>query len=148
MSLKDQLAVDLKTAMKQKELTRKNVITMIRSSVKQIEVDERKEISDDDVLKIIKKQVKQRKDSLEAFQNGGRDDLVDQTKEEIALLEAYLPTPLSEEELCQLVQKAIDKTGASTMKEMGAVMTMVMADSGGKADGKLVSQMVRQKLQS
>ncbi len=148
MSLKDQLAEDLKTAMKNKELTRKNVVTMIRSSVKQIEVDERKDLSDDDVLKIIMKQVKQRKDALEFFQNGGREDLVEQTQEEISLLESYLPTPLTEEELLQLIQKAIDETDANSIKEMGVVMNKVMADSKGKADGKIVSQMVRQKLQA
>ncbi len=148
MSLKDQLAEDLKTAMKNKELTRKNVITMIRSSVKQIEVDERKDLSDDDVLQIIMKQVKQGNDALESFQSGGREDLVEQTKEEISLLESYLPTPLTEEELLQLIQKAIDETGADSMKEMGVVMNKVMADCKGKADGKVVSQMVRQKLQS
>jgi len=148
MSLKDQLAEDLKTAMKNKELTRKNVITMIRSSVKQIEVDERKDLSDHDVIKIIMKQVKQRKDALESFQIGGREDLVEQTKEEISFLESYLPTPLTEEELSQLIQKAIDETGANSIKEMGVVMNKVMADSEGKADGKIVSQMVRQKLQS
>ncbi len=148
MSLKDQLAEDLKTAMKNKELTRKNVVTMISSSVKQIEVDERKDLSDDDVLKIIMKQVKQRKDALEFFQNGGREDLVEQTQEEISLLESYLPTPLTEEELLQLIQKAIDETDANSIKEMGVVMNKVMADSKGKADGKIVSQMVRQKLQA
>lgn len=148
MSLKDLLAEDLKTAMKNKELTRKNVITMIRSSVKQIEVDERKELLDDDVIQIIVKQIKQRKDALESFQNGGRDDLVEQTEAEISILETYLPEPLSDEELQLIIQKAIDETGAQTMKDMGSVMSIVKKDTQGKADGKVVSQLVRQKLQS
>ncbi|RQD69777.1 MAG: GatB/YqeY domain-containing protein [Tindallia sp. MSAO_Bac2] len=147
MSLKDHLAEDLKTAMKNKELTRKNVITMIRSSVKQIEVDERKELSDEDVLQIIMKQVKQRNDALESFKSAGREDLVEQTKEEISILESYLPEPLTEEEILQSIQNAIDETGAESMKDMGAVMNKVMADTKGKADGKIVSQLVRQKLQ-
>ncbi|SDY30819.1 hypothetical protein SAMN05192546_101276 [Tindallia californiensis] len=148
MSLKDLLAEDLKTAMKNKELTRKNVITMIRSSVKQIEVDERKDLLDDDVIQIIVKQIKQRKDALESFRNGGRNDLVEQTEAEISILETYLPEPLSEEELHLIIQKAIDETGAQSMKDMGSVMSIVKKETQGKADGKVVSQLVRQKLQS
>lgn len=148
MTLKEQLAEDLKSAMRSKDTVRKDVVTMIRSSIKQIEVDERKECSDDDVTGIIVKQVKQRKDSLEAFEQGQRQDLIEQTKAEITILETYLPTPLTEEELEDIVKEAVSATQAQTMKDMGRVMTRVMEQVKGKADGKTVNELVRRHLSS
>lgn len=148
MSLKEQLAEDLKSAMRNKETVRKDVVTMIRSSIKQVEVDERKDCSDDDVIGIIMKQVKQRKDALDAFEQGQRQDLIEQTKVEIGILETYLPTPLTEEELAEIVKEAVTSTQAQSMKDMGRVMTLVMEQTKGKADGKTVNQLVRQQLSS
>ena len=148
MSLKEQLAEDLKSAMRNKDKIRKDVVTMIRSSIKQIEVDERKECGDDDVQNIIMKQVKQRKDALEAFEQGHRQDLVEQTKAEITILESYLPEPLSQEELSAIVKDAVVATGAQTMKDMGKVMNLVMEKTKGRTDGKTVNQLVRQHLSS
>lgn len=148
MSLKEQLAEDLKSAMRNKDKIRKDVVTMIRSSIKQIEVDERKECGDDDVQTIIMKQVKQRKDALEAFEQGHRQDLVEQTKAEITILESYLPEPLSQEELSAIVKDAVVATGAQTVKDMGKVMSLVMEQTKGRTDGKTVNQLVRQHLSS
>ena len=148
MSLKEQLAEDLKSAMRNKDKIRKDVVTMIRSSIKQIEVDERKECGDDDVQTIIMKQVKQRKDALEAFEQGHRQDLVEQTKAEITILKSYLPEPLSQEELSAIVKDAVVATGAQTVKDMGKVMSLVMEKTKGRTDGKTVNQLVRQHLSS
>lgn len=148
MSLREQLAEDLKSAMRNKDKIRKDVVTMIRSSIKQIEVDERKECGDDDVQTIIMKQVKQRKDALEAFEQGHRQDLVEQTKAEITILESYLPEPLTQEELSAIVKDAVVATGAQTVKDMGKVMSLVMEQTKGRTDGKTVNQLVRQHLSS
>ena len=148
MSLKEQLAEDLKSAMRNKDKIRKDVVTMIRSSIKQIEVDERKECGDDDVQTIIMKQVKQRKDALEAFEQGHRQDLVEQTKAEITILKSYLPEPLSQEELSAIVKDAVVATGAQTVKDMGKVISLVMEKTKGRTDGKTVNQLVRQHLSS
>ncbi|SMP39511.1 GatB/YqeY domain-containing protein [Anoxynatronum buryatiense] len=148
MTLKEQLATDLKAAMKNRDTVRKDVVTMIRSSIKQVEVDERKDCSDEDVQLLIMKQVKQRKDALESFQQGNRQDLVEQTEMEIGILESYLPEPLSTEELMAIVQDAVAATGAESAKDMGRVMSLVMEKTKGKADGKTVNQLVRQCLSS
>ncbi|MEN1759757.1 GatB/YqeY domain-containing protein [Anoxynatronum sibiricum] len=148
MALKEQLANDLKSAMKNRDTVRKDVVTMIRSSIKQVEVDERKDCSDEDVQLLIMKQVKQRKDALESFQQGNRQDLVEQTEMEIGILESYLPEPLSIEELMAIVQDAVAATGAESVKDMGRVMSLVMEKTKGKADGKTVNQLVRQCLSS
>ncbi len=148
MSLREQLAADMKSAMRNKDKIRKDVVTMIRSSIKQVEVDERKVCNDEDVQLLIMKQVKQRKDALEAFKQGHREDLIEQTKAEITLLESYLPEPLSQEELTEIVKEAVVATGAETIKDMGKVMSLVMEKTKGRADGKVVNQLVRQHLSS
>jgi uncharacterized protein len=148
MSLKLQLAEDLKTAMKNKDRIRKDVVILIRSSIKQVEVDERRDCTDDDVLQIIMKQVKQRKDALEAFKQGQRDDLIEQTEAEISILSQYLPEQLTEEELAEIVKKAVEEMEAKSIKDMGKVMSHVMEQTKGKADGKTVNQLVRRQLSS
>ena len=148
MSLKLQLSEDLKTAMKNKDRIRKDVVILIRSSIKQVEVDERRDCTDDDVLQIIMKQVKQRKDALEAFKQGQRDDLVEQTEAEISILSQYLPEQLTEEEITEIVKKAVEETEAKSIKDMGKVMSHVMEQTKGKADGKTVNQLVRRQLSS
>lgn len=143
MTIKEQLMVDLKEAMKQKQGLRKSVITMLRAAIKQIEVDQRKELNDDEVIDIVATQVKQKRSVIDEFLKGGRDDLADEAKEEIAVLEKYLPEQLSEEELKAIISEVITEVGAASMKDMGKVMGMVNPKVKGRADGKTVSQIVK-----
>ncbi len=142
MSLKEKLMIDMKASMKNKDKVRKNTVTMVRAAVKQSEVDNRVELEDEDVLGIIIKQVKQRKDSIEDFKAGGRDDLVTLTEEEISILTEYLPLQLGAEELEEIVVQAIKDTDAQSKKDMGKIMGKVMPVIKGRADGKQVNQIV------
>lgn len=147
MSLKERLAADLKEAMKNKDQLRKNVITLIRSDIKQIEVDKRVELEEQDIIEIISRQLKQRKDALDEFHKGGRQDLVEQTEQEVHYLLQYLPEQLSEEEITNIVKETISELGANSIKEMGKVMAAVIPKVKGRADGKMVNQAVKQQLQ-
>lgn len=148
MALKEQLTEDMKTAMKAKEegKLRLGVIRMVRSAVRQAEIDGKKELDDDGVAAVISKELKQRKDSLEEFKKGGRDDLVEKTNEEIKVLLSYLPEQLGEDEIRNLVKAAIEETGAASPKDMGKVMKVLMPKTKGKADGKLVNNIVKEML--
>ncbi len=146
MSLKDLLMDDLKVAMRDKDKLRKSVITMLRSAIKQVEVDERIELDDAAVIDIIAKQIKQKNNAIVEFKNGNRQDLVDTTEAEIAVLMNYLPAQLSEEEVRSIVNDAIEKTGATTMKDMGKVMGIVTGATKGVADGKVVADLVKKAL--
>ncbi|MBM7560712.1 GatB/YqeY domain-containing protein [Fusibacter tunisiensis] len=146
MSLKNMLMDDLKIAMKEKDKLRKSVITMLRSAIKQIEVDERVELDDAAVIDIIAKQIKQKKNAIEEFRNGGRQDLVDTTEAEIDLLMGYLPEQLSTEAILEIVKEAVSKTGATSMKDMGKVMGIVTNATKGRADSKTVADMVKKAL--
>lgn len=147
MPLKDILAEDLKESMKSKNKVKKNVVTMVRAAIKQREVDERIELDDADIIDIIAKQVKQKRDSIEEFQKGNRQDLVDLTNEEIKILLDYLPPQLSEDELEKIVKDAINETQAQTKKDLGKLMAVIMPKVKGKADGKQVNQIVAKYLQ-
>lgn len=146
MSLKERLMDELKTSMKNKEKLRKNVITLVRAAIKQKEVDERRELSDEEILDIISKQVKQKRDSLESFEKGNREDLTSITKNEIDILLEYLPQQLSEEEIDEIVRQTIDEVGANTLKDIGKVMSAIMPKVKGKSDGSIVNKLVRQHL--
>lgn len=146
MSLKERLMADLKEAMKEKNRLRKSVITMVRASVKQYEVDHRVELADEDILDIIVKQVKQKRDAIEEFAKGDREDLVEEAKAEIDVLMDYLPQQLTEEEITQIVSKVIDEVGANSVKDMGKVMAALMPKVKGRADGKVVNKIVKQFL--
>lgn len=148
MSLKEKLTADMKEAMKAREKGRQRlgVIRMVRGAIRQQEIDGQKELDDDAVLAVISKEVKQRRDSIEEFKKGGREDLVAQNEAEIAVLMAYLPQQMAEGEIRKLVQDAIAATGASSPKEMGKVMKELMPKVKGRADGKLVNQIVRELL--
>jgi uncharacterized protein len=149
MSLKEQLTEDMKTAMKAKEAGKQRlaVIRMVRSAIRQQEIDgTKKALEDDDVIAIIGKEVKMRRDSIEEFKKGGREDLVTQTEAEIAVLMPYLPQQLSEGEVRVLVKEAMEKSGASSPKDMGKVMGQLMPKVKGRADGKLVNTIVREML--
>lgn len=143
MSIKDRFMADLKVAMREKNTLVKDTITMARAAVKQIEVDQRIEMDDSGIIEIIAKQIKQKKGAIEEFEKGSRIDLADQAREEIIVLMAYLPEPLSAEELKAIVLKAVQDTGATTVKEMGKVVSAVMPQVVGRADGKVISEMVK-----
>ncbi|MHC1746450.1 MAG: GatB/YqeY domain-containing protein [Negativicutes bacterium] len=148
MSLKERLMTDMKQAMKDKEAgkLRLSVIRMVRASIKNGEIDQKKEFNDDEVLDILAKEVKMRRDSMEDFQKGNRPDLVEQLEQEIVILKEYLPEQLSEDTIRELVTQAIQETQAVTVKEMGKVMAVLMPKVKGRADGKLVNAVVRELL--
>ncbi|MFR6454326.1 GatB/YqeY domain-containing protein [Peptoniphilus lacrimalis] len=146
MSIKDKLMADLKDAMKSHNKLRKDVITLIRSAIKQREVDERIELADEDILTIISKQLKEKKSSIEDFKKGNREDLVKQTEDEMKILLEYLPKQLSQEDLKEIVKDAIDKENISSMKDIGKLMKAVMPQVKGKADGNAVNKIARELL--
>lgn len=146
MSLKERLMDEYKTSMRNKDKMRKDVIIMLRAAVKQREIDERIELNDDDILEIIAKQVKQKRDSIEDFKKADRQDLVDLTVEEIEILTEYLPEQLTEEEIDEIVKAAIDEVVANSSKDIGKVMSKIMPQVKGKADGGIVNRIVRQYL--
>lgn len=149
MSIKDQLTEDMKQAMKDREAgkLRLSVIRMVRANIKNVEINEKKELNDDEVLAILLKEVKMRQDSLVEFEKAERSELAEQAKAEIEILKKYLPEPLSDEELRVMVAEAISGTGAEGPKAIGKVMPAVMAKAKGRADGKRINQMVRELLQ-
>lgn len=146
MSLKEQLMSDLKESMKQKDKFRKNVITMVRAGIKQKEVDERIELSDEQVVDIISKQVKVKRDSIASFEQGGRDDLVQNTYKEIEILMEYLPKQLTNDELEAIVREVINEVNATSMKDMGKVMGKLAPLIKGKADSGVASGFVKKIL--
>lgn len=146
MTLKEQLNQDMKTAMKQKESMRLSTIRLIRAGIKNREIELGKELEDEDVLKVIVSLVKQHKDSIEQFRQGGRQDLVEKEQAELTILEAYLPQQLSEEEIRALVREAIEAVQATSLKDMGKVMKYVMPKTQGRADGKIINQLVKEQL--
>lgn len=146
MSLKDLLMQDLKTAMQEKDVLKKTTVTMLRAAVKQVEVDQRVELLDQDIVEIVARQIKQKRAAIEEFAKGGRQDLVDEALAEIHILEAYLPEQLTEEQIKAMVLEAIAETGASSPKDMGKVMTIMTPKTKGLADGKLVATLVKEQL--
>ena len=144
--LKEQLLNDLKESMKNKDLVRKNTIQMIRAAILQVEKDKQIELTEEQVIEIIAKESKKRKDAQTEFEKSGREDLINQNKEEIAILSEYLPKQLSEEEIESIVKKVIEETGAATMKEMGIVMKKSKEQIGAVADGRTVSEIVKKLL--
>lgn len=146
MSLKEKLQEDLKSSMKNKDTIRKSVVTLIRAAIKQYEVDNRVELADDAIIDIISKQLKQRKDSLAEFEKANRDDLIEETKSEIQVLEGYLPQQLSEEELEKIVIETIAEVGATSMKDMGKIMVTIKPKTAGRADGRKINELVKKNL--
>ena len=146
MTLKDRLTDDLKEAMKNKEQVRKSVVTLIRAGIKQCEVDTRQELTDEDIISLISKQLKQRKDALVDFEKANRTDLIEQTNQEIAILENYLPEQLDDVELKEIITKVVEEVGATSMKDMGKVMVKTISLVQGRADGKRINAMVKQIL--
>ncbi|MDB0438169.1 GatB/YqeY domain-containing protein [Clostridioides difficile] len=147
MSLKQKLQEDLKSSMKNKDTVRKSVVTLIRASIKQYEVDNRTELDEDGIIDVIAKQLKQRRDALVEFEKAGREDLIKETEAEIEVLKEYLPQQLSEEELEEIVKCTISEVGATSMKDMGKIMSVIQPKVKGRADGKLINKLVKQNLQ-
>lgn len=147
MSLKDQIINDMTAAMKAQDAARTSTLRMVKAAIMNREKDGGGAITDEDVLKLLRSQVKQRRDSVEQYQKAGRPELADKEIAEIAVIETYLPQAASEAEIEQAVSEAISETGASSMKDMGAVMKAVMPKLAGKnADGRSVSDTVKKKL--
>ena len=146
MSLESRLMEDLKTSMKNKDTIRKNAITMVRAAIKQIEVDERREVGEEEIIEIISKQLKEKKNVIGEFRKGGREDLVDLTEKEIEILLPYLPEQLTEDQVAKIVNDTIEELGATSMKDIGLVMKTVMPRVKGKTDGNIVSKIVKESL--
>ena len=143
MSLKERLTEDFKTAMKSKDEIAKNTINLARAAIKQVEVDTRKDLTDEEIIPIIAKQVKMRKDALADFEKGGRTDLIDAYNKEIEVLEVYLPAQLSEDEIKKVVTETATELGIEGGKQnMGKLMGPVMAKVKGQADGGAVKKIV------
>jgi uncharacterized protein YqeY len=147
-SLKEQLDADLKEAQKARDSIRVNVIRMLKTTIKNREVEKIGELNEQELLQAINSQIKTRLEAIEGFKKGGRDESVKKEEAEMAILKKYLPAQLSREELIALIEKAVSETGAAGPKDMGKVMKALMADVTGKADGKLVSELVKEKLSS
>ena len=147
MTLKDKIISDMTAAMKAKDAERTSTLRMVKAAIMHREKEGAGELTDEDVSKLLRSQVKQRRDSVEQYQKAGRQDLVDKETAEIAVIESYLPQGASEAEIEQAVSDAITETGATSMKEMGGVMKSAMAKLAGRnADGRTVSETVKRKL--
>ena len=145
--LEEKIQKDYVHAMKAKDTFRAGVLSFLRAQIKNVIINERKEkLEDKDVVVVIKKQVKQRQESIEQFKSGGRQDLVDKESGELAILREYLPQEMTAEALTQIVESTMKETGASSMKDMGQLMKALLPKVEGKADNKLVSDIVRKKL--
>ncbi len=147
MSLKERLMEDMKNSMKNKDTIRKNTITMVRAAIKQREVDERIDLSEEDILDIIAKQVKEKRVAIEDFQRGNRQDLVDLTNSEIDILLEYLPEQLSDDEVEKIVLDVINELNATSMKEIGLIMKTVMPRVKGRTDGNKVNNILKKIFQ-
>ncbi|NWF66205.1 MAG: GatB/YqeY domain-containing protein [Campylobacterales bacterium] len=145
-ALKERLQNDLKEAMKNKENFKRDVIRLMMSALKQVEVDERRELSDDDIQKILQKAVKQREDSFTQYKNASRDDLAQKESDEMEIIKSYLPQQLSDDELEVRVKAIIESVGATTMKDIGKVMGVATKELSGSADGKRVNEMAKKLL--
>lgn len=147
MTLQQKVLDDIKNAMKSKEAERLAAIRFLQSAIKYREIELRPNpINDQEIMGVIRKLVKQRKDSIAEFEKAGRQELVDKEKFELSVLEGYLPQQMSAEQVAKIVEEVIQAQGATTMKQMGAVVKEVMAKTAGQADGKTVSDLVKSKL--
>jgi uncharacterized protein YqeY len=147
MNLSERLNEDMKQAMKSQDKFKLSTIRMVRATIKNLEIDLKRTLNDNEVLDILSREIKQRKDALQEFEKAGRNDLADKVKAEADLLTVYLPKQLNEEEIKVIVQQTIQETGASSKADIGKVMGALMPKVKGLADGKLVNQAVQQLLQ-
>ncbi|MGG3960876.1 GatB/YqeY domain-containing protein [Geobacillus stearothermophilus] len=147
MSLLDRLNDDMKQAMKNKEKEKLSVLRMLKAALQNEAIKLGKSpLSEDEELTVLSRELKQRKDSLREFENAGRSDLVEKVKTEIDIVQSYMPKPLTEDELRELIEQTIKEVGASSKADMGKVMSAIMPKVKGKADGSLVNKLVQQQL--
>ncbi len=146
MSLEERVTEEMKQAMKAGDKLRLSTIRMIRSTLKNKEIDLRRKLEDEDVVKAIQAMVRKGEESVEQFQAGGRMDLVEKEKKEMEILKSFLPQLLNQEEIVKIIDQSIQETQASSPKDIGKVMKSVLAKIGGKADGRVVNQLVKEKL--
>ena len=144
--LKEKLLEDLKDAMKTKNVNKKNAVQMVRTAILQIEKDKGIEVSDEQILGIVAKEVKTRKDAIAEYEQANREDLIEKANEEIKALEEYLPKQLSRDEVKAEVQKIISEIGATSMKDMGAIMKEAKAKMGASAEGKTINEVAKEIL--
>lgn len=142
--LKEKLMEDLKDSMKNKNEIRKNTVQMVRAAILQIEKDKGIQVEDDKILEIIAKEVKTKKDALKDFEKAQRQDLIDQTNKEIEILQEYLPKQLTKEEIKEKLEKIISDLGATSMKDMGAIMKEAKTQMGASADGKTINEVAKE----
>lgn len=146
MSLREKLQADLKTAMKSGNEQQKVAVRMLLSAIRNAEIEQQTELSDEEIQAIVVRQVKQRRDAIEQFKTGDREDLVEKEQAELDILEKYLPPQMTREEIKELARKTIAEVEATTVKQLGLVMKNLMPQVKGKADGNVVSQVVRELL--
>ena len=146
MTLAERLNEDLKLAMKSQDKFKLSVLRMVRAAIKNQEIERKRALDDSEVIDVLSREIKQRMDSLQDFEKAGRTDLAEQATAEIEIISAYLPKPLTDEEVTALVQQTIQETGASSKADMGKVMAALMPKVKGRADGKLVNRIVSQHL--
>lgn len=145
-SLREKLLDDMKTAMKSKDKERLSVIRMARAAIKNVEIDKRKDLDDNEVVEVIAREVKQRRDSIREYEKAGKDDIVTGLQREIKVLEKYLPEQLTEEEIAKLVDDVVKEIGGDDMSDMGKIMGAIMPRVKGRADGRIVNKIVQRKL--
>jgi uncharacterized protein YqeY len=146
MGLEERLMEEMKQAMKSNDKMRLSTIRMIRSTLKNKEIEVRKPLDEEAILRVIQGMVKKSEDSVEQFKAGGRMDLVEKETKEIEIMKSFLPQPLSREEVLKIIEETIEETKASSLKDLGKVMKTVMPKLGGKVDGALVNQLVKERL--
>lgn len=146
--MKEELMKALKEAMQNKDTLKKDTITMLRAAILQVEKDTQKELSETEMGVIVAKEIKKRQESIPDYEKGGREDLVEKLKKEIEILSVYVPEQLTEQEIIAIVDDAISAVGATGPKDMGRVMGAIKDKTAGRADGKLVSDIVKSKLAS
>ena len=149
MPLEERINKEYIQAMKDRAAEKSAALSYLRAMIKQVKVDKRLEkVADDEVISVLKKQIKQRQDSIEQFEKGGRPELAAKEKGEIEIMKVYLPVEMSVDEIKILINAVVNETGAASIKDMGQVMKVVREKTGGRADGKLVSELVKEKLAS
>ncbi|MCT8139676.1 GatB/YqeY domain-containing protein [Anaerobacillus sp. CMMVII] len=146
MNLLDRLTVDMKEAMKNKEKQRLSVIRMVKSALQNEAIKLKKELTEDEALTVLNRELKQRKDSLHEFEKANREDLAEKVREEVVILKAYMPEQLSEEEVAEIVKSTIQEIGATSKADMGKVMGAIIPKVKGKTDGSVVNRLVQQYL--
>lgn len=147
MKLSERLAEDLKQAMKGRDKVRLSVLRMVKSAMQNAAIEARRDLTEDEILAVVRREVKQRNDTLATIAGGGREEAEREIHAEIAILEEYLPAQLGEEELRRLILRVVRETGAASKADMGKVMPLAMKEVGGRADGKTVNRLVQEVLQ-